>query len=246
MRLTVAPLALVVFGSLLGSSSVQGQPFGLNEQTLTLGASSFRPASGANTGYSYDLSTDGYLHGDGQYVAPLDLPEGAEIVGICVDVFSLGAGGMGAFLEAVQLPDSGATGGVYAVPGGDASLVTLPVGFSSACNANPLDYIVRSTGDVGSGVRNLAHRIRYSGVDAALGAVRIVWHRQVSPAPALATFNDVPTNHPFFQYIEALAASSITGGCGGGNYCPDNPLTRGQMAVFMAKALGLNWGAQAQ
>lgn len=61
----------------------------------------------------------------------------------------------------------------------------------------------------------------------------------VSPAPPTATFNDVPTNHPFFKYIEALAASGITGGCGSGNYCPDNPVTRGQMAVFLAKALGL-------
>ena len=61
----------------------------------------------------------------------------------------------------------------------------------------------------------------------------------VSPSPVQATFNDVPTNHPFFQFIEALAASGITAGCGSGNYCPDNPVTRGQMAVFLAKALGL-------
>ena len=63
----------------------------------------------------------------------------------------------------------------------------------------------------------------------------------VSPAPAQATFNDVPTNHPFFQFIEALKASGITGGCQASPplYCPDAPLTRGQMAVFLAKALGL-------
>jgi hypothetical protein len=64
---------------------------------------------------------------------------------------------------------------------------------------------------------------------------------QVSPAPLTATFGDVATDHPFFQYIEALAASGITGGCGGGNYCPDQALTRGQMAVFLAKALGLHF-----
>ena len=64
---------------------------------------------------------------------------------------------------------------------------------------------------------------------------------KVSPAPAVATFLDVPTNHPFFQFVEALAASGITGGCGGGNYCPNNPVTRGQMAVFLAKALGLQF-----
>jgi hypothetical protein len=69
----------------------------------------------------------------------------------------------------------------------------------------------------------------------------VSWTRQVSPAPATATFGDVPTDHNFFQFVEALAKSGITGGCGGGNYCPDAPLTRGQMAVFLAKALGLQW-----
>jgi hypothetical protein len=73
-----------------------------------------------------------------------------------------------------------------------------------------------------------------------IGAV-VGYRLQVSDSPETATFNDVPTGHPFFQYIEALAASGITGGCGGGNYCPDKPLTRGQMAVFLAKALGLHW-----
>jgi hypothetical protein len=72
---------------------------------------------------------------------------------------------------------------------------------------------------------------------------RVSWTRQVSPGPATATFNDVPTSHPFFQFVEALAKSGITGGCNAAPplYCPDAPLTRGQMAVFLAKALGLQW-----
>lgn len=70
---------------------------------------------------------------------------------------------------------------------------------------------------------------------------QVSWVRQVSPAPATATFNDVPTSHPFFQFVEALSKSGITGGCGAGNYCPNQPLTRGQMAVFLAKGLGLSW-----
>ena len=73
------------------------------------------------------------------------------------------------------------------------------------------------------------------------GAVEVWWHRRVSPPPAAATFGDVPTSHPFFQFIEALVSSGITGGCGGGNFCPDAPLTRGQMAVFLSKALGLHF-----
>ena len=72
-------------------------------------------------------------------------------------------------------------------------------------------------------------------------AAFVGYRLDVSPAPATATFNDVPVNHPFFQFIEALAASGITAGCGGGNFCPNEPLTRGQMAVFLSKALGLHW-----
>jgi len=69
-----------------------------------------------------------------------------------------------------------------------------------------------------------------------------LWYRlQVSPAPALATFGDVPTGHPFFRFVEALAAAGITAGCGSGQYCPDNPVTRGQMAVFLSIALGLHF-----
>jgi S-layer homology domain len=74
-----------------------------------------------------------------------------------------------------------------------------------------------------------------------LAGVAIGYKLQVSPAPATATFNDAPTTDPGFQYIEALAASGITGGCGGGSDCPDSSLTRRQMAIFLAKALGLSY-----
>ncbi len=70
---------------------------------------------------------------------------------------------------------------------------------------------------------------------------RLDWQRQVSPAPASATFADVPTTAAYFPHVEALAASGVVTGCGGGNYCPNNPVTRGQMAVFLALALGMHW-----
>jgi hypothetical protein len=70
-----------------------------------------------------------------------------------------------------------------------------------------------------------------------------VWYRlQVSPPPSTASFpNDVPTTHPLFRFVEALAAAGISGGCGAGSFCPDAPLTRGQMAVFLSVALGLHF-----
>ena len=71
--------------------------------------------------------------------------------------------------------------------------------------------------------------------------MRVGYRLQVSIPPATPTFNDVPVGDSAFQFIEALAASGITAGCGGGNFCPDATLTRRQMAVFLAKGLGLSF-----
>ena len=72
--------------------------------------------------------------------------------------------------------------------------------------------------------------------------VEIMYRLQVSTAPATATFpNDVPIAHPFFRFVEALAAAGISGGCAPGSFCPDQPVTRGQLAVFLSTALGLHF-----
>jgi hypothetical protein len=87
----------------------------------------------------------------------------------------------------------------------------------------------------------LAASLGASDANMKLSAVRVGWKRQVSPAPGTATFADVPVGDPFHRFIEALVAAGISGGCGTSNYCPHASLTRGQMAVFLAVALGLHW-----
>ena len=72
-------------------------------------------------------------------------------------------------------------------------------------------------------------------------SVEVWWKRSISPPPATPTFNDVPTTHLYFRAIEALAASGITSGCGSGNFCPNQAVTRGELAKFLANALGLHW-----
>jgi hypothetical protein len=58
------------------------------------------------------------------------------------------------------------------------------------------------------------------------------------PPPATGTaFLDVPASNPFAPWIEELASLGVTGGCGGGNYCPGAPVTRAQMAVLLLKTL---------
>jgi hypothetical protein len=59
------------------------------------------------------------------------------------------------------------------------------------------------------------------------------------PPQCAGVFTDVLCPSPFADWIEQLASEQITSGCGGGNYCPLNPNTRGQMAVFIVKTFGL-------
>ncbi|MGE5142868.1 MAG: S-layer homology domain-containing protein [Acidobacteriota bacterium] len=56
------------------------------------------------------------------------------------------------------------------------------------------------------------------------------------PPPCTGIFPDVSCGSPFAPWIEQLFHEGITGGCGGGNYCPNNPVTRAQMAVFLLKS----------
>ena len=59
------------------------------------------------------------------------------------------------------------------------------------------------------------------------------------PACVTATFSDVPCSSNFAPWIYELVARNITGGCGSGMYCPGDPATRGQMAVFLTKTFHL-------
>ena len=53
--------------------------------------------------------------------------------------------------------------------------------------------------------------------------------------PGEAYFTDVPTTHPYFKWIQRMKLDGVTGGCGTALYCPDNPVTRGQMAIFLMR-----------
>jgi hypothetical protein len=58
-----------------------------------------------------------------------------------------------------------------------------------------------------------------------------------APPGTGTVFTDVPAGSFAAGFIERLAAEGITSGCGGGRFCPDSPVTRGQMAVFLLKTI---------
>jgi hypothetical protein len=54
-----------------------------------------------------------------------------------------------------------------------------------------------------------------------------------------AGFGDVPPDYWAAAFVKQLVAEGITAGCGNGNYCPEQPVTRGQMAVFLVRTFSL-------
>jgi hypothetical protein len=58
-----------------------------------------------------------------------------------------------------------------------------------------------------------------------------------TPPPCTGMFTDVPCGSQFAAWVEQYARDGITSGCAVGMYCPDNPVTRRQMAVFVERAM---------
>ena len=59
------------------------------------------------------------------------------------------------------------------------------------------------------------------------------------PPVATGMFSDVPVGSTNADWIEQLASEGITSGCGGGMYCPNNNVTRAEMAVFLVRTFSL-------
>jgi hypothetical protein len=55
---------------------------------------------------------------------------------------------------------------------------------------------------------------------------------------AWATFTDVPPSNPFYDDINAIQGAGITQGCGGGNFCPTDNITRQAEAAFQHRTAG--------
>jgi hypothetical protein len=57
------------------------------------------------------------------------------------------------------------------------------------------------------------------------------------PACTTPVFADVPASSPFCRWIEELVRREVTSGCAPGSFCPDAPVSREQMAVFVLRTL---------
>ena len=241
---TLAPVLLVSSGLFATAGTARAQ-FGTKELTTIIPTASFAPTA---TVFTYGNEGNTYyqvINGNpATFVAAADLPVGAKVNQVCAFVRDDDpTDEVGLVFSVLELGDAGTSPT-------DVSLVIAGSGvaetphYEMLCGTPPANTTIRAFGDANTDGHSayLSYRIsvilKASG-NLAFGGALIKWQRQQAPAPAVATFADVPTNFLFFRAIENLAAAGITGGCAPGNFCPNANITRGEAAAFFSKALGL-------
>jgi hypothetical protein len=124
--------------------------------------------------------------------------------------------------------------GAYEVPSPSPVFVDVPIGYWAISHIESL-YANGITGGCGGG--NYCPTNPVTRGQMAVFLLKGMYGSAYTPPAATGTvFNDVPLSNLFAAWIEQLYAEGITGGCGGGNYCPNTPVTREQMAVFLLVA----------
>ena len=222
-------------------SAITPEDYGVQEVTYTIfPASDFRPFDSTTT-YTTSLATGAVSRtggGNGWFSHAIEIPPGAILVDITTYAndsnatanvtVSLGVSWRTSDTGLTPTLGYTATATSTGAPGDTAIVVPVNYTLPAVCGGNDYNWMVWV-------VLNTTDNTN------SFNGVRLRWKRQISPDSSTATFTDVPVGHPFHRFVEALYAAGITGGCGGGNFCPDAPVTRGQMAVFLAGALGLHW-----
>jgi hypothetical protein len=96
-------------------------------------------------------------------------------------------------------------------------------GITGGCGVNPLRYCPEE---------------RVTRAQMAVFLLRGI-HASAYAPPGIGAgtgFGDIPPDYWAAAWIKQLAAEGITSGCGNGNYCPEHPVTRAQMAVFLLRS----------
>lgn len=76
-----------------------------------------------------------------------------------------------------------------------------------------------------------ARRLTIVGIAALMLALPVA-------VSATHIFSDVPTSSFFHNPVSRLYGARLTGGCGGGKFCPNAGVTRGEIAAFLNRGLG--------
>jgi hypothetical protein len=227
-----------------GSHSMPPPNWGLIETSWTrLGATEFDPDNSSTTYtstwfpeglvYSYQrYVTGGYAH----LIGFGHVPGGSNVDGVNINYCETNSSGPFASITWYFCdPNGGCTTPAFA---------SYDFGFfGTGCHDVAISGL---TATMNNADNELLVDVKFAHSDGSesIASAGLAYNLQISAPPGVATFSDVPTNDGAFPFVEALVKAGVTVGCDAGppaRYCPDDPVTRRQMAVFISKALGLDW-----
>lgn len=132
----------------------------------------------------------------------------------------------------------GTTNQSFAANGGIGSVsVSAEASCGWSASSNNPSFITIISGGSGAGSGTVSYSVAAnSSTTNRAGTISI--GGQTFTVVEGAQFNDVPVGSQFYNEIGKLSARGVTVGCGGGNYCPDDIVTREQMAAFILRAKG--------
>ena len=207
---------------------------GLNYQYTWVPASDFEVGWTGNMIMGFDETTLAMYRYSGStgtngVVANIRLPSGAYLYQI--QYYYKDTSGSALDFFAYRVPYNGTIASMittaHSVNGGTVANCTVNSAYRTIANRNYLYYVWVN--------------FNATGKDLELRGARLYWKRQIRPGLS-HPFTDIGHLPTLWQdSIAALKASGITSGTTATTYSPDANLTRGQMAVFLAKALGLYW-----
>jgi hypothetical protein len=131
---------------------------------------------------------------------------------------------------------------------GGSSTVSLTAGTGCAWTAiSSASWLTITAGGSGTGNGTISFTVGSNPSAAQLGYLKFA-NQTVSVmqggSPSTQIFNDVPPSDPYFDYVSLMSTHGITAGCQTSPplYCPNTPVTRAQMAVFVVAGLDLALG----
>lgn len=221
-------VALTLPNTVFADGGPYPEAFGTSGETcVTTHAFAFNPED-SSAGYSIISNELVAVEDNTWFGASVNLPTGAKLVSAEFDGWDTsGSQDIRFCFQSLQRGGGGTNYGCVdssGTPGSIQLSIDLTGDEITVDNANNAYFVKVKLGD------NIFLRLR---------SVRIFYQLQISPAPSTASFSDVPTDYWAFREIEALADSGITTGCATGLYCPEDYVTRAQMAAFFSRALGL-------
>jgi len=133
-------------------------------------------------------------------------------------------------------PDfSGPSGATYALTDATADYGSIGAGATADCRTATGDCYEVSVSNPGT--RPAAHWDTLLQETLSAAAPK-TWILHVG-----GSFTDVPSSQPFYKRIETLLHSGITAGCTTTEYCPGDTVSRGQMSLFIGRAIAGNGAA---